>query len=110
MSCEPEKGESNLAILKRVLAEVQSGGITDDELETAKSKLLSRLVRSGERPFRRLVPLGMNWTYYGEYRSVDDDLKAYEAVTLADVRQVIEKYPLTRQTILTLGPLEQLKV
>ncbi len=109
MSCEPEKAASNVAILKRVLAEVQEKGITEDELETAKSKLLSRLVRSGERPRGRLVPVGMNWMYQGEYRSVDDDLRLYEAVTLADLRRVTEKYPLTRQTSLALGPLEKLE-
>ncbi|MBY0227691.1 MAG: insulinase family protein, partial [Gemmataceae bacterium] len=109
MSCEPEKAAGNTAILKRVLAEVQASSITEEELSTAKSKLLSRLVRSGERPRGRLVPVGMHWTYQGEYRSVDDDLRAYEAVTLADVRAVIDKYPLTKLTTLTLGPLESLE-
>jgi predicted Zn-dependent peptidase len=108
MSCEKERAAGNLAILKRILAEVQESGITEDELVTAKSKLLSRLVRSGERPRGRLVPVGMNWLYQGEYRTVDDDLKRYEAVTLADIRRVTERYPLTRRSVLTLGPLEEL--
>ena len=48
-------------------------------------------------------------SYQGEYRSVDDDLRAYEAVTMADVRTVIGRYPLTKLTTLALGPLEQLE-
>jgi hypothetical protein len=39
---------------------------------------------------------------------VDDELRDYEAVTLADVRQVLERYPLTRLTTLALGPLAAL--
>ena len=109
MSCEPERAAGNTGIVKRILGEVQAGAISEEELATAKSKLLSRLVRSGERPRGRLVPVGMHWTYQGEYRSVDDDLRAYEAVTMADVRTVIERYPLTKLTTLALGPLEQLE-
>ncbi len=54
------------------------------------------------------MALGMNWTYQHEYRSVDDELKRYEAVTLADVRAVLERYPLDQITILALGPLAEM--
>src|SRR5262249_50078051 len=47
-------------------------------------------------------------TYYGEYRSVDDELRDYEKVTLADVRQVLDRYPVDRLTTLALGPLREL--
>ena len=107
-SCEPDDAEENLALVHGVLHTVQTEGITSEELETARSKLLSRIVRSNERPRGRLVTLGMQWTYHGEYRSVDDDLKAYEAVTLDDIREVIRRYPLDKHTTLALGPLEKL--
>jgi len=42
--------------------------------------------------------------------SVDDDLAgAYETVTLADVRAVLNRYPLSQQTTLALGPLSALR-
>jgi len=45
LSCEPDKTNSNLAIVRKILAEVQAKGITDAELSQAKSKVLSRVVR-----------------------------------------------------------------
>ena len=63
---------------------MQQDGITEEELQQAKSKMLSRVVRGSERPMGRMQAIGMHWTYLGEYRTVDDELKAFEAVTLED--------------------------
>jgi predicted Zn-dependent peptidase len=52
--------------------------------------------------------IGMAWTYLKQYRSVDDELQAFEAVTLQSVREVLEKYPIERTTTLALGPLSTL--
>ncbi len=109
MSCEPEQTEDNLAILMCVLREVREEGITPDELEQARSKVLSRLVRGSERPKGRMMALGMNWTYQHQYRSVDDELRSFEGVTLDDVRRVLELYPIDRVTTLALGPLAEVK-
>jgi hypothetical protein len=51
----------------------------------------------------------MGWTYQHEYRSVDDDLRAFEGVTLHSIREVLERYPLDKVTTLALGPLEKLQ-
>lgn len=107
-SCEPEQAEEDLAIVQDVLRGVRKEGIGEDELQQARSKILSRVVRSSERPKGRMMAVGMGWTYQRQYRSVDDDLRAYQAVTLADVRQVLERYPLDRVTTLALGPLTAL--
>jgi predicted Zn-dependent peptidase len=109
LSGEPERTEENLGIVLRVLGEVQRDGIREDELNQARNKMLSRIVRGSERPKGRMVALGMNWTYQHEYRSVDDELAAYEEVTLADVRAVLDRYPLDRVTTLALGPLATLQ-
>jgi predicted Zn-dependent peptidase len=107
-SCEPERTKSNLDIIHGVLNAVQADGISAEELSQARNKLLSRVVRSGERPKGRMMAIGSHWTYQGEYRSVDDELRAYEAVTLADVRTLLERYPLPQVTTLALGPLAEL--
>ncbi len=108
LSCEPENTAENLAIIEKVFAQVQKDGITEAELATAKSKLLSREVRAGERPKGRMQALGLTWTYLGEYRSVDDELKAVEAVDLRQMQQVIDEFTLTQQAITALGPLTTL--
>ncbi len=107
-SCDPEQTDDNLAIVRDVLAELQKDGITQEELNQAKSKILSRVVRSSERPMGRMQAIGMSWTYLGRYRSVDDELAAFDAVTLDKVRELLERYPLTQITTFALGPLKEL--
>ena len=108
MSCEPGRTEENLQIMLSVLRDVQQKGITEDELRQAKSKIGSRVVRGSERPMGRMQAIGMAWTYLHEYRTVDDDLKAFDAVDLKAIREVLERYPLDQVTTLALGPLEKL--
>jgi predicted Zn-dependent peptidase len=108
-SGEPDQAESNLEIVQDVLRTTRTDGVTEEELEQARNKMLSRLVRASERPKGRMVALGMHWTYQGQYRSMDDELKAYEAVTTATIRNVLERYPIDRTTILALGPLAALE-
>ena len=107
-SCEPEQTEENLAIVHAILHDLQRDGVTEEELHQAKSKILSRVVRGSERPMGRMQALGMAWTYLRQYRSVDDELKGFEGVTLASIREVLDAYPIDRVTTLALGPLEQL--
>ena len=51
----------------------------------------------------------MSWTYLGKYRSVDDELKAFQAVTRKKIRQVLDRFPLDQATTVALGPLEKLR-
>ena len=97
-----------MTIVLEVLHAVQQEGISEEELNQARSKVLSRVVRGSERPKGRMMALGMNWIYQHDYRTVDDDLRAFEAVTLSDIRQVLERYPIDRVTTLALGPLAKL--
>jgi predicted Zn-dependent peptidase len=108
-SCQPEQAQEDLRIVMELLHDVQKNGIREEELNQARSKVLSRVVRGSERPKGRMMALGMNWIYQHGYRSVDDELRAFEAVTLADIRQVLERYPLDQVTTLALGPLAQLQ-
>jgi predicted Zn-dependent peptidase len=108
MSCEPAQTQKNLEIILGVLHEVQRNGITEAELQQAKSKIGSRVVRGSERPMGRMQAIGMAWTYLHQYRTVDDDLKAFDAVTLASIRAVLDAYAIDQVTTLALGPLESL--
>jgi predicted Zn-dependent peptidase len=106
LSCEPGQVDENLAIVAKILQEVQEKGITEQELNQAKSKIGSRIVRGSERPMGRMQAIGMAWTYLGQYRTVDDELKAFDAVSLPMIRELLDRYPLPDVTTLALGPLE----
>jgi predicted Zn-dependent peptidase len=107
-SCQPEQAEEDLAILFDVLHGVQKEGLNEEELNQARNKILSRVVRGSERPKGRMMALGMNWIHQHGYRTVDDELRAYEAVNLASIREVLQRYPLDQLTTFALGPLTQL--
>ena len=108
-SCEPDAAQRDLQVAHGVLRRLQQDGITEEELRSAKSKLLARIVRGSERPMGRLQAIGMTWTYQGKYRTVDDELRAFESVTLKKVRDVLDRYPFERVTTLALGPLKGLR-
>jgi predicted Zn-dependent peptidase len=103
----PENASQCYEILSELLADVQKNGITEEEFLQAKTKILSREVRSGERTGRRLSAIAKDWVYRGEYRTVDDELQSWYAVTMDQVREVLDRYPLTAQTTSFYGPLER---
>jgi predicted Zn-dependent peptidase len=107
LSGEPEATEANIALAQKVLAEVQAGGITEEELHQAKSKILSRVVRGSERPMGRMQAIAAAWSYTGEYRDVDTELANFEAVSLADVRAYLDAYPIDKQTVVAFGKLKE---
>jgi predicted Zn-dependent peptidase len=109
LACEPELAEENLARLKEIYEQVEAEGITAEELQQAKNKVKARVVLSSERPRSRLFNVGGNWLQRREYRAVADDLAALEAVTFDDIRAVLKKYPLSRTSTVTVGPLESLR-
>jgi predicted Zn-dependent peptidase len=107
-NCTSERAVECYDIVQKLLADVQANSVTPEEFQQAKTKVLSREVRAGERTQRRLMTVVKDWVYRGEYRSVDDELAAWDAVSMKDIRAVLDRYPLTNQTVTAFGPLERL--
>lgn len=108
--CRPEEAAANLNRVARICESVTNEGVTDEELEQARNKVASRIVLQSERPMGRLSSLGGNWIYRREYRSIRDDLESIANVTRDDIRQLLAEYPLPPQTVVGVGPLEELRV
>ena len=77
------------------------------ELEQAKNKITSHIVLQSERSASRLFAVGNNWIQRGGYRSVQEVVQAYRAVTRDSIGAVVEKYPLTENTTVVIGPLAE---
>jgi len=107
-SCMPEQAAECYEIVRNIIDDVQKNGITSDELEQARTKIVSRQVRAGERTHRRMLTIGHDWAYLKQYRTLDDELAAWDAVSLKTIREVLDRYPLTQYTTTALGPLEAL--
>jgi predicted Zn-dependent peptidase len=106
---DPDNAQANLHRYLGVLRTVQREGITAQEMQVAQAKLASRVVRGNERPTGRLASLGFCWHYLNQYRTADDDLAAIDAVTLKDIRTLLEAHPIDQPTILALGPVGELR-
>ncbi len=105
MSCEPQQAAHNLQRIFEVYRRAETEGVSANELEQAKNKIRSRIVLSSERPHGRLFAVGSDWVYRREYRTVEAELKAVAGLGLDEVLAVLQKYPLTHPTTVTIGPL-----
>ncbi len=105
MSCEPRQAADNLRRIQKVFRQVEAEGVTPAELEPAKSKIRSRIVLSGERPRGRLFAVGNDWVYRRQYRPVEAELEAIAGIGAEELVALLAKYPLSRPTTVTIGPL-----
>jgi predicted Zn-dependent peptidase len=104
----PESATDNLERIAEIFDDVNEHSITAEELERARNKVASRLVLQSERPMGRLSSLGGNWLYRREYRTIEDDLSELRAVTMEDIRKLLDEFPLEQTTTVGIGPLEAL--
>jgi predicted Zn-dependent peptidase len=109
LCCAPEETAGNLACIQEILEQVQREGVSEAELTRAQSKFCSQVVLQGERPANRLFSVGGNWIQRREYRTVRDTVESYRAVTCRQIRELLDRFPLTAPTPVAVGPLEQLE-
>jgi predicted Zn-dependent peptidase len=104
ISCGPEQKDKVMGIVKDCLRVIGREGIREGELQASINKIASTATLSGELPMGRLVPVGANWVYRKEYRSLAEEIAAIQAVSMDDIKQLVEAYPLEHFTMLSLGP------
>ena len=109
LCCTPDQIENNLKTVREILDEVHQDGIEEDELTRAKSKVCSHIVLHSERPANRLFAVGSNWLQRHEYRTVRDVVDAYRTVTRDHIKSLLDKYPLTSNTTVAIGPLKNIQ-
>jgi predicted Zn-dependent peptidase len=108
LCCQPEVARENIERIDTLYDDFNRNGPTPEEFEQARSKVLTRVVLAAERPMGRLSPLGLNWAYRREYRSVSDDLETLQSLSLDHLHELLDAYPLGGTTVLGLGPLAKL--
>jgi len=104
LSCDPDAAVDNLRRLGDLQAAVLTEPVSDKELELAKSKICSQVVRRSERPSNRLFAVGGGWLQRRQYQPIKDVVEAYRAVTLDDVNEIAAKYPLHQTATVVSGP------
>jgi predicted Zn-dependent peptidase len=102
--CSSENVTKVLDTIKGIFESLAKSGITENEMRTAKNKILSALVIKNELPMGRLADLGFNWVYLQQYRTIADDINAIKAVTVDDVHSLIKQFNPADFTQLSIGP------
>lgn len=107
LCCAPEDVAENVAVMNQVLAEAQRSGVTAEELERSKNKILSRLARASERAGKRLFSVGADWTQTECYTSTEDVRNRISSMSVDTVNSVLECYPITDPLTVAVGPIEE---
>jgi predicted Zn-dependent peptidase len=102
--CSSENVPKVLKTVGRIFQGLAENGVSEEELQKAKNKILSALVIKNELPMGRLVDLGYNWIYLQRYLTVKDDIDAVRAVRVDDVCSLIERFDPGDFTQLSIGP------
>jgi predicted Zn-dependent peptidase len=106
LNCSSENTGKVLDTVKSIFESLSKSGITEDEMKTAKNKILSALVIKNELPMGRLIDLGGNWIYLQQYRTIEDDINAIKTVTIDDVCSLIEQFNPGDFTQFSMGPVQ----
>ena len=104
LRCSPDRVSEVMDIVQSILKTIVSNGITEDELDKAKNKILSAIVIKNELPMGRLIDLGFNWTYLKEYCKVEQDVAKIKSVTVADVNRITQTLRPDKYSQYRIGP------
>ncbi len=105
---DPDKAAKTLEVMRKEIEKLQTGAIETDELDRAKTKLLTSVVIEGESTRARMMGLIDSWLSHGRLETLADVRARIESVTVDDLKRLLDRYPLTETTVLTaLGPLTE---
>jgi predicted Zn-dependent peptidase len=99
----PERAEETLSVLLSELKGI-SRGVAADELERARTGLLSHLVMQGESSRARASVMARDTFLLGAPRTIQTVKEAVQQVTLDRLNTFLAARPEPRFTVLTLGP------
>jgi predicted Zn-dependent peptidase len=102
----PEHAGEVLSLVHGELDRVARHGITDDELEIAKGYLTGAYEMGFEGTGSRIDRLGGLLTLYGSIRSIDEQVRRWNAVTGADVSRVIDRILRGGRLVCSVGPVD----
>lgn len=100
---DPERMDEVWEVVEREIAGL-ADSLTDDDLAKIRSKMATGVTVASERPGDRMQRLGRQWTYLKQHRTLEEELAKINAVTRADVRDVLAAFPLGRMTVGRLLP------
>jgi predicted Zn-dependent peptidase len=103
----PSRTREVLELIVRELEDVAEKGLTEQELDRAKSHMKGSLVLSVEDTSARMNRLGKSEIAHGEVITLDEVLDRVDAVTADDAREVAEAVLTRPRSLTVIGPFEE---
>lgn len=108
--CNPGKATEVVSIMRDVLHDVASKGLTHEELSRAQGAVRGALVLSQEDTGSRMSRIGKSELVYGEIMTFDQILKAVADVSSADIRALADQILHAAPTLAVVGPFSKRSV
>ncbi|MEX2217463.1 MAG: pitrilysin family protein [Phycisphaerales bacterium] len=102
-SGDPDRADEIWSVAMREV-EGLVASVTEDDLLRLRSKLATGVTLGGERPADRMQRIGRHWTYHAAYTTLEEELDRINRVTLRDLREVYDAFPMTPATVGRLLP------
>ena len=102
----PSRALEVTELIVRELEQVAEKGLTDEELDRAKSHMQGSLVLSVEDTSARMNRLGKSEIAHGEVITLDEVLERIDAVTADDAREVAEEVLTRPRSLTVIGPFD----
>jgi predicted Zn-dependent peptidase len=103
---EPERAQEVLNVAVSELHRLQGFDVSQAELDRAKAKLNSSVIIGGESTNERVMGLINSWLTRGRLETLEEVRQKIEAVTLEDVRDYLQEFPVAPEQVITaVGPL-----
>jgi len=83
---------------------VESGGVTQNELDRCKARAKSALIMQQESSMARASSLARDWYHLSRLTTLDEVHEKIDSLTIDDVAQFAQAHPAEKFTILTIGP------
>jgi predicted Zn-dependent peptidase len=108
---QPERAHETVDVILNQLVLLEEKGITDEELELAKTRLKSQLVMNSENTAARMTTIGRDWWYQGRLRSLQQVREEIDRVTVTSIHAYLQSINLTKNlAFVALGPLDSSKL
>ena len=99
----PARAQETLDVLLAELVKIGEG-VSENELERAKTGILSSLVMQEESSRARAGGIARDLWMLGRVRSLDEVTDAINAVSTDGIREFYERHPVGNFSVVTLGP------
>ncbi len=103
-ACAPEDEAQCMEIVSNIYADIMKNGFTRQELDLCLHRELARMVVHEEKVFARMFAVAGDWIQRKQYLTLDEEMSIIESITLSEVNQLVQQFPLEPMVRFLVGP------